>query len=132
MQSSNFNFLIWKLFIILIVSVYFTSSFDISQLFDDVEESEEPEESETPTLMNIYFFNWTNPEDINNPNIKPRFQEVGPYKYKKIQRERYNELLNYYYFDEGSFPYHETDVITTINPVSLVRRSICLIHRFIF
>ena len=32
-----------------------------------------------PLIFNKYFFKWTNPEDINNPNIKPKLNEIGPY-----------------------------------------------------
>lgn len=32
-----------------------------------------------PLHMDIYFFNWTNPQDFDNPKIKPNFVEIGPY-----------------------------------------------------
>lgn len=32
-------------------------------------------------ILDIYFFNWTNPESIHDPNIKPKFEEIGPYRF---------------------------------------------------
>ncbi|KAK4875497.1 hypothetical protein RN001_011919 [Aquatica leii] len=82
-----------------------------------------------PLTMDIYFFNWTNPEDINNPDIKPRFVEVGPYRLSNIREKvnitwnphndtvTYKQLLGYY-FDETS-PGNFSDVITTIDMVAI-------------
>lgn len=36
-------------------------------------------ESPIPIYMEIYFFNWTNPEQVHNHTIKPSFVEMGPY-----------------------------------------------------
>ncbi|KAF2887204.1 hypothetical protein ILUMI_18969 [Ignelater luminosus] len=84
----------------------------------------------TPITMDIYFFNWTNPEDIYNSSIKPNFEEVGPYRYKQL-KEKINltwnnenhtityQYLKHFYFDEENSPCHDSDVITTINMVAL-------------
>lgn len=37
---------------------------------------------EEPLSMDIYLFNWTNPEDIYDRNVAPRMQEIGPYRFK--------------------------------------------------
>lgn len=37
--------------------------------------------------LKIYLFNWTNPEAINDPNVKPNFVQMGPYVFlEKHQR----------------------------------------------
>lgn len=87
----------------------------------------------TPITMDIYFFNWTNPEDIYNSSIKPNFVEMGPYRYKQLKEKtnitwnNENHTITYrylkrFYFDEENSPCHESDVITTINMVALVSR----------
>ncbi|KAF5307094.1 hypothetical protein FQR65_LT07153 [Abscondita terminalis] len=82
-----------------------------------------------PIIMNMYFFNWTNPEDIDNPNVKPKFIQVGPYRYKHTKEKTeivWNDnqtitytYLKYFYFDEENSPNHHSDMITTINAVPL-------------
>lgn len=37
--------------------------------------------SRLPFYTNYYFFNWTNPSNMKNPDYKPEFKEVGPYKF---------------------------------------------------
>ena len=37
-------------------------------------------ETPIPMYLDIYFFNWTNPEEIqNHANVKPKFEQFGPY-----------------------------------------------------
>ncbi|KAK4875498.1 hypothetical protein RN001_011920 [Aquatica leii] len=83
-----------------------------------------------PIIMNIYILNWTNPEDINNPNVKPKFVEVGPYRYKHTKEKTdivwnsHNKTVTYnylkhFYFDEDHSLRHHSDVVTTINTVPL-------------
>jgi hypothetical protein len=31
--------------------------------------------------MDVYFFNWTNPEELMNDGFKPNLVEVGPYRF---------------------------------------------------
>lgn len=82
-----------------------------------------------PVKMDFYFFNWTNPEDIYNTSIKPRFEQVGPYRFKE-SKEKVNitwnnnntvsfKHLRLWYLDENS-PNNATDLITTLNVVALV------------
>lgn len=82
-----------------------------------------------PLKMDFYFFNWTNPEDINNSSVKPKFQQVGPYRFVET-KEKVNvtwnknnsvtfNQLRYWYFDKNS-PRNLTDRITSLNAVSLV------------
>ncbi|KAH8419458.1 hypothetical protein KR222_003973 [Zaprionus bogoriensis] len=35
----------------------------------------------TPVYLSFYLFNWTNPEERNNTNVKPNFQQLGPYTF---------------------------------------------------
>lgn len=82
-----------------------------------------------PLKMDFYFFNWTNPEDINNSSVKPKFEQVGPYRFIET-KEKINitwnkndsvtfNQLRYWYFDEKS-PRNLTDRVTSLNAVSLV------------
>lgn len=79
--------------------------------------------------MDFYFFNWTNADQVHVAGVKPKVEEVGPYRFKFVV-ERVNiswpeeGLVNYqdlrtYYWDEES-PRKLTDVITTLNVVALV------------
>ncbi|XP_037827477.1 protein croquemort-like [Lucilia sericata] len=34
--------------------------------------------------LELYFFNWTNPDDFFNPSVKPKLQEIGPYSFVEI------------------------------------------------
>lgn len=82
--------------------------------------------------MNIYFFNWTNHEDFKNPNIKPKFVEVGPYAFKQMKEKTnitWNDAnntityryLKHFFFDEENSIGPLTDEILSINMVALVR-----------
>ncbi|KAH8263690.1 hypothetical protein KR044_012522 [Drosophila immigrans] len=40
-----------------------------------------------PMSASVYIFNWTNSEELNNPVVKPRFEELGPYVFtEQIQK----------------------------------------------
>lgn len=82
-----------------------------------------------PGSLKCHFFNWTNPEDIFNSSIKPKFEEVGPYtfseyrkKYKPIFNENdtvtYKQSRTWYYDKERSR--NLTDNITSINVIATV------------
>lgn len=87
-----------------------------------------------PLTLEIYMFNWTNPHEIEDPNSKPRFEQLGPYKFIQT-RDRINVAWNhhndtityqnakYYYFD-GDSPRSLDDTITSINAVSLVSNNL--------
>jgi len=80
-----------------------------------------------PLTMDIYIYNWTNPEDIYNSSIKPKFVQMGPYRFKHV-REKVNITWNYenqtityqnkiyFYYDEDS-PGNYSDIVTTFNMV---------------
>lgn len=75
-------------------------------------------------------FNWTNPEDIKNPLVKPKFEEVGPYRFKEVKEKinitwHENQTVSYktkhfYYFDAENSVRNLSDVITIVNMVPLV------------
>lgn len=86
--------------------------------------------NDPPLIMDIYIFNWTNPDELNNNDIKPKFQEVGPFRFKEI-KEKINVTLNdnntvtyrhmkHYFFCEENSPMQLSETITTINAVALV------------
>jgi scavenger receptor class B, member 1 len=39
-------------------------------------------ETPIPVYLEIFFFNWTNHENVRNHSIKPHFTEMGPYVFK--------------------------------------------------
>lgn len=83
---------------------------------------------EYPTLdmrVNIYIFNWTNSEELNNPNVKPRFQQLGPYAFtEKIKKMNVtwndNSTVSYlrksrYTFDPSRSKGNLTDLVVQPN-----------------
>lgn len=82
-----------------------------------------------PIKMNFYLYNWTNPEEINNNDIKPNFVEIGPYAFVEDKAKvnitwNKNDTITFrhmrhWYYDNDS-PNNLTDTITTLNAVSLV------------
>ncbi|XP_055540735.1 protein croquemort-like [Wyeomyia smithii] len=47
-----------------------------------------------PMYLEIYMFNWTNPADLHRyPEVKPNFQEMGPYVFQEVH-ERVNLIWN--------------------------------------
>ena len=78
---------------------------------------------------NVYFFNWTNPEDIHDFKINPKFEEVGPYKfYQKMEKVNviwndnntvtYNQMRTFTY-DKQNPNGNLSDKITSLNAVTL-------------
>ncbi|XP_037957700.1 protein croquemort isoform X2 [Teleopsis dalmanni] len=73
-------------------------------------------------------FNWTNPEEIRNPNVKPNFVEMGPYvfleKHLKQNISFYpNETVSYYekrtwFFDKERSNGTLDDMITTAHVIT--------------
>lgn len=39
-------------------------------------------ESPIPIYLEIFFFNWTNSDDVHDHSIKPHFTQMGPYVFK--------------------------------------------------
>ncbi|RZB40688.1 CD36 domain containing protein [Asbolus verrucosus] len=79
--------------------------------------------------LDFYLFNWTNPEDIYNKNVKPKFQQVGPYRYWEVYEKsnvtwNNNGTVTFRHRKFWHFNYTEPNGdlqarINTINPVIL-------------
>lgn len=78
----------------------------------------------------VYIFNWTNSEEYNNPNVKPRFQELGPYTFTERQQKLNvtwhdeNSTVSYwrqsrFYFDAAASGAKLTDVVITPNSLNV-------------
>ncbi|KAH8266583.1 hypothetical protein KR018_001830 [Drosophila ironensis] len=53
-----------------------------------------------PTMdmeVDLYMFNWTNAKDFNDPTVKPRFEELGPYHFTERMQK-----LNVEWHDHNS------------------------------
>ncbi|KAJ9578477.1 hypothetical protein L9F63_005297, partial [Diploptera punctata] len=83
----------------------------------------------SPLVLDFYFFNWTNPEEIYNVDFKPKLSEVGPYSFKEYFDKvnvtwNKNNTISFkrrrvWYFDPEKSKGTLDDVITTLNPVAL-------------
>jgi scavenger receptor class B, member 1 len=80
--------------------------------------------------MDIYLFNWTNPDDIKNKSTKPNFQQLGPYRFREfpdknnITFDENDFIINYrklssYFFDAEASNGSLSDLCTTVNLVAL-------------
>ncbi|KAJ3658031.1 hypothetical protein Zmor_009797 [Zophobas morio] len=82
-----------------------------------------------PLYMNIYLFNWTNPQEVIDSKwtIKPSFTQMGPYSfhekhYRKHVKFNDNHTLTYQTQRIWNFAPERSagsldDLVTTINPV---------------
>lgn len=92
------------------------------------------EKSNFTRYLDLYLFNWTNPEDFYNHSTKPILQEIGPFRFHEKQRKvniTWNDhnstvsykLLSNYYFDEEASGASLDENITTVNLVAVVSFS---------
>lgn len=82
-----------------------------------------------PLYLDVYFFNWTNPEDFLDETKKPVLNEIGPYRFREIRdKEKIvfndNSTVSYrtkstFYFDEVGSNGTLDDVITQLNIVAV-------------
>lgn len=89
-----------------------------------------------PLKIDFYFHNWTNPEDIYNKTIKPRFEQIGPYRFTETKEKvnitwNPNNTVTYkhlrrWYFDDVFTPGSLKDKVVTINPILLVECSLLI------
>lgn len=95
-----------------------------------------------PLSANIYFFNWTNPEDFLNLTTKPRLKQLEPYKFF-IKTERRNVVWNdnntltfnqvrYWIFDEEHTKPNLSEKITTIHCFAMVWTWLLQITLYLF
>lgn len=80
--------------------------------------------------MDIYLFNWINPDDIKNLSTKPSFQQLGPYRFREFPDKtniRFDHKkfvisyrkLSFYYFDAEGSNGSLSDLCTTVNLVAI-------------
>lgn len=92
------------------------------------------QETPMPMAMEFYLWNWTNPEDITNSSVKPKFVEMGPYrfveKYKKVDitwndndTVSFRQLKTWHFDAKGSKGTLE-DKVTNLNPVAVVSNDL--------
>lgn len=86
--------------------------------------------SKLPVHLKIYFFNWTNPEEIENPEKKPNFVQLGPYSFLEV-REKVNVTFHpengtvsyfqrkFWRFDEKMSNGSLDDIIVQLNVVAI-------------
>lgn len=78
----------------------------------------------------VYFFNWSNPQDFHNFSIKPKFEQAGPYRFLQSM-----ENVNVVYNDNNTVTYNKvrtwqfddeytkgtlSDNITTLNSLGML------------
>jgi CD36 family len=86
-----------------------------------------------PLSLDIYLFNWTNPEDFTNHSIKPSFEQLGPFRFTEKPDKvditwNDNNTVTYrkkslFHFDEAGSQGSLDDMVTTVNMVALVSQS---------
>lgn len=83
-----------------------------------------------PLYMDVYLFNWTNPDDIKNKSSKPSFTQLGPYRFREyldklnIRFDDSNTTVSYrkiskYFFDHEGSNGSLSDLCTTVNMVAV-------------
>lgn len=83
-----------------------------------------------PLYLEIYALNWTNPEDIYKPGVKPRFQQIGPFSFREIKTKgnvtwnanntvSFRQYHSYHFVREKSVADLSLP-ITSLNPVLVV------------
>ncbi len=89
-------------------------------------------ETKDPLYLDIYFFNWTNPEDFSNSSV-PILVEVGPYRFREHKEKvnvtwhDHNSTVSYrkkstYFFMPEESNGTLLDNITSLNMIALVRK----------
>lgn len=83
--------------------------------------------------LEIYLFNWTNPDDIRNASIKPDFYEMGPYTFSEVHERTNmtwnpNDTITFYQKRTWQFVPEMSvgtldDNVTNVNPIALVSLS---------
>lgn len=83
-----------------------------------------------PLYLDVYFFNWTNPQDFLDVTKKPVMKEIGPYRFREIRDKKiiafndHNSTVSYktfstFFFDEAGSNGTLDDVITQLNMVAV-------------
>lgn len=88
-----------------------------------------------PIYLDIYLFNWTNHEQFTNKSIKPRVEQIGPYRFREkpdkanIQFHSHNSSVSYerfshYWFDAENSNGTLDDKVVSLNVIALVKIKI--------
>jgi scavenger receptor class B, member 1 len=83
-----------------------------------------------PIYLDIYLFNWTNPEEIKNSSSRPHFTQLGPYRFREypdklnISFDATNSSVTYrkmstYFFDAEGSNGSLSDICTSVNMVTV-------------
>ncbi|CAO1313413.1 unnamed protein product [Diamesa serratosioi] len=82
-----------------------------------------------PMYLEIYLFNWTNPDDIRDPLVKPDFAEMGPYIFSEVHERTNmtwnpNNTITFYQKRTWQFVPEKSsgsldDNVTNVNPIAL-------------
>lgn len=85
-------------------------------------------ETPIPMYAKFYLYNWKNPEEFKYINIKPEFEELGPYVFREIHYRinitwNDDDTVTYWqrrqwFFEESMSGGSLDDVITCVNPIS--------------
>ncbi|XP_052866666.1 protein croquemort-like [Anopheles cruzii] len=80
-------------------------------------------------FLDIYVFNWTNADEVRNPDVRPHFVQLGPYVFsERRQRENvsfdddgasvtFSQKRVWHHIPEVSGGDYFNDLVTTLNPV---------------
>lgn len=82
--------------------------------------------------LDFYFFNWTNSQDFYNMRVKPKLEEVGPYRYTEVSVKKIfqwhpeNSTMDYgradlFYFNEATSNGTLEDILVSVNALLVVR-----------
>ncbi|KAJ9576493.1 hypothetical protein L9F63_006642 [Diploptera punctata] len=130
------SILIWVGLLLAIIGTIL--SFSWNSILDHVIKTELPVSPTSKTYplweesivgMDLYFFNWTNPEELKEKNFKPELVQLGPYRFKQVYKKinvtwnsnntvTYKRIRNWYYDPENSNG-SLTDKIVMINVIPL-------------
>lgn len=92
--------------------------------------------------LDFYFFNWTNPEQINDNSSSPRVVEMGPYRFKETKEKvnitwnnenstvSYRQLRRWYYVEEESNG-NLDDNVTTLNVIAAVSTPLLFLTSYL-
>lgn len=86
-------------------------------------------ETPIPLYLDIYLFNWTNSlEFLKDSNVKPKFEEVGPFVFREVHKRvnviwsnntvTYNQTRTWFFVTEDSMDLKSN--ITNLNVVLTV------------
>lgn len=84
-----------------------------------------------PIYLEVYLYNWTNPDQVKDPNVKPHFKEIGPYVWTEYRTKEdivFHDngtvsfwIVRTWYFSEELTKADLDEMITSVNLLPLVR-----------